>query len=224
MKSLRVLSLLLVFSLSFSGLTQIFYFEDTETTLVKETNQSPVHWYVEIFSNIQLDSVLRWKADFVNIPNEWNINFDCQSISFPTVEHNDSADFVFWSEPEFPQKLIIGAMLNDTPGNGSVYFDVYDPYNREEVERIAFHFFISLSANASLVESDLSSVISLENGVLHNISTTHLSCSIFDNEGKTIHKTNVFNKEIDLSARKGELLFIHLIDQKNNQYYLKIIL
>lgn len=224
MKSLRVLSLFIAFSLSFSGLTQIFYFEDTETTLTKETNQSPVHWYVEIFSNIQLDSVLRWKADFVNIPNEWNINFDCQSMSFPTVGHNDSADFVFWSEPEFPQKLIIGAMLNDTPGNGSVYFDVYDPYNREEVERIAFHFFISLSANASLFASDLSSVISLENGVMHNISTTHLSCSIFDSEGKTIHHTDVFNKEIDLSARKGELLFIHLSDQKNNHYYLKIIL
>lgn len=224
MKSLRVLSLLLVFSFPFSGLAQIFYFEDTETTLVKETNQSPVHWYVEIFSNIQVDSVLRWKADFVNIPNEWNINFDCQSIVFPSVEHNDSADFLFWSEPEFPQKLIIGAMLNDIPGNGSVYFDIYDPYNREEVERIAFHFLISLSTNVSLDESVLSSVIAIENGVIHNISSTNLSCCIFDIEGKIIHKTNEFSKGIDLSMRKGELVIIHLIDQKNNHYQFKIML
>lgn len=224
MGKFRVFSFLIMLSFSFSGLTQIFYFDDTETTLIKDTDQSPAHWYIEIFPNTPVDSVLRWKSDFVNIPSEWSINLDCQTALFPVVEHNDSADFVLWSQPFVPQKLIIGATLNDTPGNGTVYFDIYDPYNPQVSERIAFHFIISLGDNNSLEESVLSSVLEMKNGMLYNISNTDLSCSIFDSQGKTIHFSDRFDKEIDLTDRKGELVFIVLVDGENNHYQLKIVL
>lgn len=122
---------------------QIFSFADTSAVIIKTTNQSPAHWYLEITNNIDVDSTLRWKTHFQNIPSEWMINFDTQNQNWPMVMDGDSSDFVMSVNPDFPQKLIIGAMLNNTPGHGIVYFDIFDPANRNEMQTISYEYIVT---------------------------------------------------------------------------------
>ena len=210
---------------------QIFYFENTETTLDKETNNSPLHWYIEIHTTLQEDTTLRWKSTFDNIPTEWNVNIDCQTENYFDISDGDSADFVLSKEQDlinnndtFPQKMIISVFLNDTPGKGTVLFDVFDPENPSETEQIKFHFLISLSPNASISESELKDLISIKNGVLKNKSSQKVKCGVFDVQGRTLYNSNHFKESIDLSKHKGEIVFINLIDNKNNFYQIKTVL
>ncbi len=146
-----------------SAQSQVFHFEDTSFTLIKTTNQSPAHWYIEIFSDVNVDTTLRWKARFNHVPSEWEINFDTQTHYEDTVVHGDSADFILWPDPAFPQKLIIGAKLNGTPANCSVLFDVYSPEDPSQFQTIVFNFIVSID-DAGLSEESIPFV--QENGKL----------------------------------------------------------
>lgn len=144
MKTLFSLLLCLVI---YQASAQVFSFQDTSTTLVKTTDQSPAHWYLEIFNDISIDTTLRWKASFdPALPTQWVITFDDQNNFYNPVNDGDSADFTLYANPAFPQKLIIGAILNNTAGTASVYFDIYDPANLSVVQTIEYRFVISMGS------------------------------------------------------------------------------
>lgn len=210
--------------------SQVFYFQNTETTLNKETNQSPAHWYIEIHSNLEVDTVLRWRSEFQNIPEEWDINLDCQTVNFPEVYDLDSADFILTNKNEIanngsiPQKLVIGATLNDTPGKGTILFDIYDPNEPENSEQIKFNFFISLSESASSQTNNKSEIILFNEGIIKNNTSRDLECAIFDAQGRSIHYTNTFKNDIDLSKFRGEVVFINIVDLDREVHHLKVVL
>lgn len=135
--------LLLIAFLPFAAAAQTFHFEDTCATIVKNTTQSPAHWYLEIINDLGTDTMLRWKTSFQDIPEEWNINFSTQTASWDTVHHGDSADFLLEITGQFPQKLIIGAATNNTPGHGTVFFDIYDPDAPAVMQTICYEFVIT---------------------------------------------------------------------------------
>lgn len=143
---MRMLGFLAAMSLPVALYAQVFYFNTTSTTLIKDVSQSPAHWYIEIHSNLSIDTNLRWKANFSNIPLDWVINFDTQSTFHSPVNDGDSANFTLLSGLAFPQKLIIGAEFNGVVGNGSVFFDVYDPNVPMEVVTIEYRFIATNSA------------------------------------------------------------------------------
>ena len=150
MKYLLALLIVLFNTLSFA---QAFHFNDVQTILVKTTDESPAHWYLEIFSDVQSDTTLRWKAHYgPTLPAEWHFNFDDQYQYYPTVLDGDSADFTLLSNPILPQKLIIGAMLNNTPGNGSIYFDVYDPNDLSTLVTIEYRFVVTMGSGTAGIE------------------------------------------------------------------------
>lgn len=139
-------TLLLICSLGFfasTAFSQAFHFDDTTTTLIKTTAQSPAHWYIEIFNDVGVDTTMRWKASFSNIPPQWEVQLDDQDNLTTNIQDGDSADFTLFAGLPLTQKLIIGVTLNDTPGAGSVYFDVYDPAAPEFVQRIQFRFIVT---------------------------------------------------------------------------------
>lgn len=201
---------------------QLFYFDETETTLIKTTDQSPAHWYIEIFSNAAVDTVLQWEAEFVNIPSEWTINLDCQSTWFPEVNHNDTGEFLFWSDPVLPQKLIIGAMLNDTPGNGTTLFKISNPEDPSVQEQIAFHFLISqgtASLGSEIPEYPfvvMNNDVRLKDGGL-------FQASVLDGAGRTLFLPENSIHALDLSTFGQQLLLIHLSTNSNQHFFLKIL-
>lgn len=126
---------------------QAFSFVDTSTILVKTTDESPAHWYLEIYNEVGVDTTLRWKAWFdPNMPPQWVITFDDQNNFYNPVSDGDSADFTLYAAPTFPQKLIIGGILNNTPGTASAYFDIYDPADPSYVQTIEYRFIISMGS------------------------------------------------------------------------------
>jgi hypothetical protein len=128
----------------FRSLGQAFHIADTSALIVKTTNQSPAHWYIEVFSDSSVDTVLRWKAThFDNVPPEWEIGMDDQTASYSNVQVGDSADFNLPANQPFARKLIIGAILNGTPGHGICYFDIYDPHDLSFVQSISYEFIIT---------------------------------------------------------------------------------
>lgn len=138
-----------------SAIAQSFHFDTDSTALVKTTDQSPAHWYLEVINDVGVDTTLRWKASFVNMEAAWEISFDDQDNYHPQVFDGDSADFTAFGNLTFPQKLIIGNTLNNTTGNGKVYFDVYDPQDLATTETIVYHFIISQgTASISTVEME----------------------------------------------------------------------
>jgi len=206
-------SLLFLFSIQAKG--QIFSFADTSTTLVKNTNQSPAHWYLEITNNCGVDTTMRWKSHFENVPSEWVINFDSQNQNWPVVMDGDSSDFVMTVNPDFPQKLIIGAMLNDTPGHGVVYFDIYDPANRTEVQTISYEFIVSLAGLNALEELPW---LEVKNGMVVIKDGIPTQVDLFDLNSKLILSTN--NQEILL--QKDQVFFIRFT-RENKVYQIKLV-
>lgn len=205
---------------SSSALGQSFHFNNTSTTLVKTTDQSPAHWYIEIFSDVPVDTTLRWITHFTTIPTAWNITFDDGDTNYPTIQDLDSNDFVLLTNQAFPQKLIIGAMLNDTPGNGSVCFDVFDPNNRAQLTTICYHFVISqgTAGLTSVLPNDQFNVTHQE---ITYLGEALVEYNVFDSSGKQIKKQleNTLNI-IDLP--KNQTIFIE-VKFEGNRYIIKII-
>ena len=144
MKFICIISL---FFLGFNSNAQSFSFLDTVTVLIKTTDESPAHWYLEVVNEVLVDTTLRWKVHFgQNLPSQWVISFDDQDNFYFPVNDGDSADFTLMAMPISPQKLIIGATLNNTAGNASVYFDVYDPADPSFVQTIEYHFVVSMGS------------------------------------------------------------------------------
>lgn len=172
---------------------QLFYFEDTSAVLIKTVNQSPAHWYLEILTDSPTDTTLRWKAHFVSVPAAWQINFDDQTTNHSSVEDGDSADFVLFGSPEYPQKLIIGATLNNTPGHGFVYFDIYDPFTPQDVQTISYEFIITpfLGLEDLVMDQYL-----LNDGILRRRDKQPFTVEVYDLEGRRIQSVTTVELEV----------------------------
>ncbi len=212
--------LLLFVSLVWGQLSfgQAFHFEDTCTTLIKNTNQSPAHWYLEIFNDVGVDSTLRWKAHFENVPVEWNINFDSQSENWPTVLDGDSSDFTLFVSPDFPQKLIIGAMLNNTPGHGTVFFDIFDPDFPSYQQTICYEFIISA---VGLDELQSVPFASFKGNVIEITNGKETTMDVYALNGqRLLHQTG--NTTFTLGGCSSQPVLIYL-KQDNKQYVIRTL-
>lgn len=212
---------LLIFSLltSIFSNAQVFHVDDTSAVLIKTTNQSPAHWYIEVISDVAVDTTLRWKTTFSNIPTAWDINFDTQSTNHPIIHDGDSSDFTLLTGLDFPQKLIIGAMLNNTPGHGIVYFDIYNPLTPAVVQTISYEFIVSaLGINELLNEG----IIQLSNDVLYFENGKATNIAFFTLDGKLVAQdknVELFNCKL---LPKQQTYIVRLI-QDNKTYSFKWI-
>jgi hypothetical protein len=190
---------------------QVFHVSDSSALLVKTTSQSPAHWYIEVFSDCPVDTMLRWKAThFDNIPPEWEISMDDQTASHSNVEVGDSADFDLPANQPFARKLIIGAMLNGTPGHGICYFDLYDPANPSRIQTISYEFIVTPATNSIAAIGKEDSFLEWKAGMLKVKDEKEAAFEVFDGLGKLVKKelTNQLNV-FDLP--KNQLLFIKVL-------------
>ena len=197
MKFICIISFLFA---GFSVKSQAFSFDDTVTVLVKTTNESPAHWYLEIFNDVSIDTTLRWKAVYgPTLPPEWDFNFDDQSQNYFPVLDGDSADFVLLANPLFPQKLIIGGHLNNTPGNGSIYFEIYDPNDLSTLVTIEYRFIVSQGA-ASLSDLDSDENWFFQNGRTITLENELIGAKLelIDASGKRIYTTSIEENIVQL--------------------------
>lgn len=170
-----------------------FSFIDTIFVFNKSTDYETLHWYIEIFNNQNVDTTLRWKANFSSdFPKAWDINFDDQNNFYSNIKHNDSADFTLFANNTFPQKLIIGNAHNQYASTGdTLRFDIYHPNNPSNFKSIYFVFNItsaggSLSINNSQVKPSLSVY---PNPITNLLNLEHFEggiITIFNNQGALI--------------------------------------
>lgn len=199
----------------------VFYFDNTETTLVKTTDHSPIHWYITIYSASNEDETLQWKSIFQTIPEEWIVTFDDQTVSYQNVEHNDSADFTLYTAPEIPQKLIIGVHLNDQIGQGTVSFEISDPDMPGVTDTIHFHFNVS-RGSLDVENAILSGQFRMEAGKLYVVSGELASFSVFDETGRRV----VIQEEtpfFDMTTLPSAGMYFFQISQGNDFYSFKIL-
>ena len=147
-------SILFVFAFGLGCFTCIaqgvFSFPKVYTALQVSVEQSPAHWYLRIKNNTPEEHTLRWKfTRGFSCPPEWHFSFDDQNQYYPELKSGDSSNFTLLVKTEILQKLIIGNTLNNTPGRGSVFFDVYEPSKKEEAVRIEYEFIVSSATNIS---------------------------------------------------------------------------
>ena len=204
MKNIIAFSFLFLTTFSFG---QVFHFVDSTTTLVKNTTQSPAHWYIEIYSDISVDTTLRWKASFSNIPTQWTIELDDQTNYTTNIQHGDSADFILSTGLAFPQKLIIGVILNNTPATGSVYFDIYDPNNPSVVHRIEYHMIVT-QATSNLIEVNKDLDIQQKgNTFIFSSQDYDKNIKIYSLEGKEIYSGAVPQKEFIVENLHNQFVY-----------------
>jgi hypothetical protein len=178
---------------------QVFHFVNTHTVLIKDITQSPVHWYLEIYNDLNIEDTLRWKAHFVNCPPQWDINFDTQSGYWYPVLDGDSADFELMDSLDFPQKLIIGNATNLTPGHGSVFFDIYDPQNPTNLVTIEFEFIIT-PVGAGVEDEDLEIPFKILGDQIEFYGKRGLDYSIVSSIGQVMQQGNSQNGTCTLSG------------------------
>lgn len=218
MKNL-ILSVSLV--LSIGSWAQVFHVSDTSALLVKTTTQSPAHWYIEVFSDCPVDTTLRWKAThFDDIPSEWEILMDDQTVFHSNVQVGDSADFALLANQSFATKLIIGAMLNGTPGHGICYFDVYDPHNPAIVQTISYEFIVTPATNGIADLKD-NSFLEWKEGVLKVKDGKDADFEVLDLSGKWLIKNKRINQLNVSDLPKNQCLIIK-VQLENKQAIIKI--
>lgn len=207
--------------IGFQSLGQTFHVSDTSALIVKTTNQSPAHWYIEVFSDLSVDTSLRWKAThFDNVPIEWEILMDDQTNSYSNVQVGDSADFDLLANQAFAKKLIIGAVLNGTPGHGICYFDVYDPENPSFVQAISYEFIVTSTTNG-LPDLNESSFLEWKDGFLQVKDGRDAHFEVVDLAGKAILKNELTNQFEYSTLPKNQVLIIR-VTLDNKQAIIKI--
>ncbi len=206
--------LLLIATVSVNTYSQVFHFETNSYTLIKTSDQSPAHWYIEIVNDISVDTNLRWKAFFETIPSAWEISFNDQTSNKTNIQDGDSSDFTLFVEEEFLQKLIIGAKLNNQPGIGSVYFEIYDPALPSHKDTIQFQFIISV---LGLAELENACIISFQNDVLKIVNDIPTSIQICDANGRVLAENDNFTQFDCSKLEENQLFFIKI--QQGSKYY-----
>jgi hypothetical protein len=198
-----------VFCFQTESKAQVFHVQDTSAVLIKTTDQSPAHWYIEIINDVGVDTTLRWVAHFNNIPNEWVINLDDQNTNISPVNDLDSADFVLHPLVDFPQKLIIGATLNNQPGHGIVYFDIFDPANRQDLQTISYEFIVSTSGISELY---LPTWLIQKGGIIYAESTEKCFFKVYDLSGKSLGEAQ---NQLNINNYTGEII-VHAFSKEKN--------
>jgi hypothetical protein len=200
--------ILVAFFVGFQSLGQVFHVSDTSALIVKTTNQSPAHWYIEVFSDSSVDTVLRWKAThFDNIPPEWEIAMDDQTASYSNVQVGDSADFDLPANQPFARKLIIGAILNGTPGHGICYFEVYDPNDLSLIKTISYEFIVTGPVNG-IVDLNEDSFLEFEDGFLKVKNGQEARFELHDLSGNLLLENELTNTFNISCLPEGQLYFI----------------
>lgn len=196
--------------------SQVFHFEDTAATITVSTTQSPAHWYLEIYNDCGSDTTLRWITHFENIPMEWNIGFGVQNQDWPIINHGDSSDFTAFVAQDFPQKLIIGATTNQTPGHGSVFFDIFDPANRSFIQTIEYEFIVG---NAGLNALDDLDIVKIEEGMLAITNGKSTEVIVYDLSGKMLFN-ETGSVSFDLTKLpKNTTIIVHLTQGTNQKVF-----
>ncbi len=217
---MKILSIILFILLGISGLNaQTHHFNNTSTTLIKTTDESPAHWYIEIFNDVAVDTTLRWKCFFENVPTQWQITFDDQDNFYPNVSDGDSADFTLMAAPQFPQKLIIGAILNNTPASATVHFEIYNPIIPNIKDTISYIFIIS-QGNLGLDDFKNKNVAQFTEQYLVITNDILTDFLVLDATGRELMQVMQSDK-LDLSSlKKGEVFYLS-ISQGNKRYLVR---
>ena len=119
------------------------------------------------------------------------ITFDDQNAFVNPLNDGDESDFTLYGNPTFPQKLIIGNILNNTAGIGSAYFDVWDPADTSTTETIGFHFIIT-EGTANLDTEVQTTWYSQANNVLSfRDDLQGAEFELYDTSGKLLRKQTI---------------------------------
>lgn len=225
---MRTIFSLMLCLMSYQSSAQVFSFQDTSTTLVKTTDQSPAHWYLEIFNDISVDTTLRWRASFDPLlPPQWVITFDDQNNFHNPVNDGDSADFTLYANPAFPQKLIIGAILNNTQGTASVYFDIYDPANPSVRQTIEYHFVISMGSGTwGTDELSNEEKWFTQSGRTFEFSELFNSNEIivYDLNGNRVYTQSIEANRVDVPTRLTSGTYFITMQSDNTFYSTRVVL
>ncbi len=214
MKKIILLSFIAFSSISFA---QNFHVVDDSTALIKSTDQTPAHWYIEVFNDVEPDSLLlRWKAHTTNVPSIWQIDLDDQDNYTTNIQDGDTTDFYLHAGLAFTQKLIIGVTLNNTPGVGSIYFDLYEPSNPSNVVTITYHMIVTQST-ASIIEvtdnswlTQKGNTFSFEEDVIGN------DLLIYGTDGRELFNGKI-QKEMDFTSL-GQNKIVYFIVDVNGEF------
>lgn len=224
---MKIIATCCLLLLAFGSSAQPFSFQDTVTTLIKTTDQSPAHWYIEIFNDVMQDTTLRWKASFdPNLPPQWVITLDDQDNFHQSVNDGDSADFLLHGNPAFPQKLIIGAILNNTEGTASVYFDIYDPDDPSFVQTIEYHFIISMGSGTWGTDELLEDKWFTQSGRTFTFSGEFESSevSFYDTSGKLVYTQSIDSNTISMPSSITHGVYFIRMKSENTFYSSRVVL
>lgn len=216
---MRIAILFLILSLPSVLGAQVFHVDDSSAVLIKNTSQSPAHWYIEVISDLSVDTTLRWKTHFENIPNQWGISFDDGDNYHTIIADNDSADFTLFTGLDFPQKLIIGATLNGTPGHGVVFMDLYNPLTPSSVQHISYEFIVTL---LGLDELNHVSFLTVQNNAIFITNGEFTRFKAWDQQGKIFAEKET-NQFFDLKELPSGAVYFLEISQNDRHLLLHLM-
>lgn len=218
-------NLILILTLFCTGLlytvAQDFTFVNTSTVLNKSVIQSPAHWYLECTNHTDRVLNLRWKAHLISIPSAWDIQMNDQTNNVVNIQDGDESDFDLEIFDVMPMKMVISAVLNNTIGNGTASFDVWDPLVPNYVQTINYIFNISPHI-LDVEELESSNFFYLSNGKLKSTNGEVLTVSVYNALGQVIFEaTDVL--EVNLLDFEKDSMKIVNIAQGNSVYQLKLL-
>ncbi|MCY7360904.1 MAG: T9SS type A sorting domain-containing protein, partial [Ignavibacteria bacterium] len=143
------------------------------------------------------------------------ITFDDQNSFHYDIHNNDSADFILFDSLDFPQKLAIGAITNNTPGHCSVYFEIYDPNNPTFKDTIEYKFIITEPVGIANEIGNTDGIKIIQNGILFSFNKPK-AYKIISATGQTVFESSTQSGVYYFSNLASGCYFIYIDDDKNS--------
>lgn len=197
---------------------QLFTLNTQVVEMDVTTDQTPAHWYINITSNLSVDTTLRWQARFDRIKPEWHIGFTDPTANYPVINDGDSADFVLEANPAVQQKFVISNTMNDVTGRGTVIFAVYDPSNPIDTTSFEFRFSITQGLFSSLDEKvrKNSSFLQMGNTLQFEPDLLGAEIAIYDINGRLLMSETLTDLQLSLMPEAHSIWIVALSTPKGS--------
>ncbi|MFT5336911.1 MAG: hypothetical protein ACI9YL_000913 [Luteibaculaceae bacterium] len=191
---MRLLSLLLVFSVVFSAKSQNFFVVDSVVDLEKSIDFGVVHWYGQLTNTTNNDLDLEWTFESLSaFPSAWVINWDIAGDYYTDIQKGAQEEFVLPANA-LKQKVIIGIDHMDEPGYGELRF-CFREVGSPDCEYLIFKVEITGGKPDAILELDNPWIL-VNNGHTPELRNAEgLTYSLLDNLGR-VYDQGIVNSSL----------------------------
>jgi len=178
---------------------QNFTISDTVVEISNVTNNGPAHWYTEISNTTNAPLTIIWEATQTQGPGNWEFSLAPPDGQLYNIAVVDSSSFSLSANSPYPEKVLLSAAPNGSPGYGKAVIVFYqEQYPNQSV---SVTFYVTIAPNPMNVEEVHKTTVKIWQTPSRVVWKALLPYRVYDLTGRLLDKgTRNFIPITELSA------------------------